>query len=93
MRRETRSGNTTATKRSTALTTKLWTDTSKKTSAKYGVTLHVIFATTTSLMAQEFRWRYKRVTGTKIKENRILDIAMLTIAMRKLIGFLKVGLL
>ena len=58
VRRETRSGNTTATKRSTAMTTKLWTDTSKKTSAKYGVTLHVIFATTTSLMAQEFRWRY-----------------------------------
>ena len=42
VRRETRSGNTTATKRSTAIKTKLWTDTSKETSAKYGVTLHVI---------------------------------------------------
>ena len=48
VRKETQRGNTTATKRSTAITTKLWTDTSNETSAKYGVTLHVKICHNTS---------------------------------------------
>ena len=67
VRRETRSGNTTATKRSTAMTTKLWVDTSMETPTKHGVTLHVVLARAPLVMAQECRWRYTRVTGTTIK--------------------------
>ena len=78
VRRETRNGNTTATKRSTAITTKLWTDSSKKTSAKYGVILHVILATTASVMTQECRWKYTRLTGITIKENRRSGMVKLT---------------
>ena len=80
----------TAPNRSTAIRTRLSSDTIKETSVKNGPSLHKA-SPKPPVMSQEFRCKAEIRRGIKNKGYKMSDMAIFTI--RKLMGFLRVRVL